>query len=114
MSIGICVQSSIRRHAQRIGGFRKCERIGRGFAKRLAGSGSATFERWRSQRAANLQPRSEIGAKPETVRYLGGLLLSAVSNRPNADTSTGQIDPKRVIGPAGLKATFARGRDARS
>src|SRR5438270_2703613 len=81
MRIGICLQFSIRRHAQRIGAFRKCERIGRGFAKRLAGSGSPPFERWRSPRAANLQPRCEIGAKPETVRYLRGLLLSAACRR---------------------------------
>src|SRR5438105_2072890 len=57
MLIGICLQFSIRRHARRIGAFRKCERIGRGFAKRLAGSGSPKFERRRSQRAANLQPK---------------------------------------------------------
>ena len=51
MPIGICLQFFIRRHARRIGAFRKCERIGRGSAKRLAGSGSPKFERWRSQRA---------------------------------------------------------------
>ena len=97
MPIGICLQFSIRRHARRIGAFRKCERIGRGFAKRLAGSDSPSFERWRSQRAANLQPRSEIGAKPETVRCLRGLLLTAESGRCEEGILRSSLPPQQTL-----------------
>ena len=97
MPIGICLQFSIRRHARRIGASRKCERIGRGFAKRLAGSGRPKFERWRSQRAANLQPRSEIGAKPETVRCLRGLLLTAESGRCEEGILRPSLPPRQTL-----------------
>ena len=100
MPIGICLQFSIRRHARRIGAFRKCERIGRGFAKRLAGSDSPSFERWRSQRAANLQPRSEIGAKPETFDAYAGFCLAPISDLPAFPPGTARFgtEPPFVAG----------------
>ena len=82
MPIGICLQFFIRRHARRIGAFRKCERIGRGFAKRLAGSGSPKFERWRSQLAGQSPTQGQKkGAKPEVADRHHVLLLSAGSSR---------------------------------
>src|ERR1051326_1776824 len=47
--IGIFFQFFIRRHARRIEASRKCERIGRGYAKELLGLGSPGIERCRSE-----------------------------------------------------------------